>query len=151
MEIMDMKKELAEKTIVLLPLTIVTGLFYYVIWFLERYKTFNKIAKEEIISRNYIIGMAVLLGLHYLAIIMTDYGGPFVLFFLVVVIASSFRIATALEQHYKSKLNQELKFNRTLLVIFNIFYINYFFNGLAIVEPMQTDRLVQQTEAPFYR
>jgi hypothetical protein len=145
MNIMEMKQELGEKTAGMLLLTIVTGLFYYVIWFLERYKTFNKIAKEEIISRNYVIGMAVLLGLHYLAIIMTDYGGPFVLLFLVVVIAPCFRIAAALEQHYTSELNAELKFNRALLVIFNIFYIAYFFNGLSKVEPMQTDFLIRQS------
>lgn len=139
MEIMDMKNKLGEKTASMLLLTIVTGLFYYVIWFLERYKTFNKMAKEEIITRNCVLGMAILLGIHYLAIIMTNYGGPFVLLFLVVIIAFSFRIATALEQYYESELNQTLKFNRALLIVFNVFYINYFFMGLEKVEPRQTN------------
>ena len=138
-----MKHELGEKLIYMLPLTLVTGFFYYVIWFLERYTTFNKIAKEEIISRNCVIGMAVLLGVHYLAIIMTDYGGPFILLFLVVAVAFSFKIATALEHYYSTELQEDLKFNRALLVVFNIFYINYFFMGLEKAAPIRGDLLYQ--------
>lgn len=139
MKVLDMKKELGEKTAIMVVLTIATGLFYYVIWFLERYKSFNKIAKEEIITRNCVLGMAILLGIHYLAIVMTPYGGPFILLFLVVAIAFSFRIADVLERYYEVELDQSLKFNRALLVVFNIFYINYFFMGIEMVEPMQTD------------
>ena len=62
-KISSLTDKIGMKTWQVLALGIVTFDIYYIIWLLDRYKIFNEMANNEIISRNFIVSIAILMGI----------------------------------------------------------------------------------------
>ncbi|MEA3512786.1 MAG: hypothetical protein U9R37_04205 [Campylobacterota bacterium] len=62
-KISSLTDEIGMKTWHLLALGMVSFGIYYIIWLLDRYKVFNEIANTEIISRNFIVYISILMGI----------------------------------------------------------------------------------------
>ena len=56
----------------LLALGMISFGIYYIIWLLDRYKAFNEMANSEIISRNFVVSIAILMGVSGLLDSMGD-------------------------------------------------------------------------------
>lgn len=142
MKISDLKTEIGHfKTLNMVLLAIVTAGGYFILWLTERYKIFNRIAGKEIVSRNFIIWVAALMGLSiYLDIAATEAEGLQALSSLVdlawgiMLIVMSFKTAEAMELYFAKNFQAQVKFNKFYLIIFNIYYINYMINALDDIE-----------------
>ena len=141
-KISDLKNEIGQKTLNMFLLGWVTLGIYYIIWLVERYKVFNRIAGKEIVSRNYIIWIAALMGI---SSIFSYAGNPMVELFGsaidmvwgIMFIITAFKISKAIDEYYTKEFKLDLSFNKFYLVIFNLFYINYCINELEEIEKKQ--------------
>ncbi|MCD6533282.1 MAG: DUF4234 domain-containing protein [Deltaproteobacteria bacterium] len=142
MEISDLKTEIGQKTINMVLLGLATLGIYYIIWLIERYKVFNKLAGKEVISRNFIIWIAAMMGI---SSIFSYAGDPSVeaigslldLVWMIMCIIVSFKYSKIMDEYYAKEFKLDLKFNKFYLIIFNIFYINYCVNELEEIEVKQ--------------
>lgn len=155
-EKMDLQAELGqEKTLKMVLLGSVTFGIYYVMWLMERYKGFNRLAGREIVSRNFILGIVVLMGISIIVdLVGTEAGSEFVvglsalidLAYGVMCIIIAFRVSKAMEMYFAEHYRADIKFNAVYLVLFNLFYINYTINDWD--QMVQKKRVIHGDEAP---
>lgn len=142
-KISSLTDKIGMKTWHLLALGMVSFGIYYIIWLLDRYKVFNEMANTEIISRNFIVYISILMGISG---ILSSLGDDTIALFASLVdlawgimfIVMAFKVSKAMEEFYAKKFKLDLKFNKFYLVIFNIFYINYCVNELVEIERKQS-------------
>ncbi len=138
-KISSLTDKIGMKTWHVLALGMVTFGIYYIIWLLDRYKVFNEMANSEIISRNFIVSIAILMGI---SLLLGSLGDPTIALFAslidlawgIMLIMMSFKVSKTMEDFYAQKFKLDLKFNKFYLVLFNIFYINYCVNELVEIE-----------------
>lgn len=137
MSISDLKKEYeGQSTWAMVLLSIVTIGFYLPFWLFERYKVFNEIAGQEIISRSYVVWTLIvgtvaegcvsagnLLLFDFENEKMAEYfwsmSDILNFAFAIMCIMAAFKIGKVLED------KSGIKLNKILLVIFNLFYIHH--------------------------
>lgn len=127
-----------ESTIKVIILGIVTFGIYFFIWIAERRRELNKLAGQEIFNNNLLIAAAIFSGLStFLSMVQIAMTGDtsvsdifsFVYSILIVVIA--WKLGKWFELYCAKEFKVDVKVNKFLLIIFNIFYLNYLFNVLS--------------------
>lgn len=140
MRLSELKNEFGENTGRLILLGIVTFGIYFFIWLVRREKKFDELAGEKVYDPNLMIAAAVCTGLSSAIDRITDSGIVALIGDLasiaygVLFVIIAFKIARFLELYIAKTSKIDVHLNRFLLVIFNIFYVNYFFNSLDVVE-----------------
>lgn len=137
--ISSLTDKIGMKTLHLVLLAIASGGIYLIVWLVERYKVFNEMADKEIISKDFIATISILMGISGF---LSSLGGDTIALFASLVdiawgimfIVMAFKVSKTMEDFYAKKFKLDLKFNKFYLVIFNIFYINYCVNELVEIE-----------------
>lgn len=134
---MELKKEFGESTLKVVILAIISYGIYYFIWIADRRKKLNELAGKEVFNFNLLIAAAVCLGLSFFIAIIrlysagdTGYSIIFSIAYGILIIIIAWNIASFLELYLSQNYKIDVKLNKVLVVIFNIFYINYYFNNL---------------------
>ncbi len=138
----EFQKQFGDSTIRVVLLGMFTFGIYYFIWLAERRKPMNELASREIYDHNMLIFAAVFGGL---TTMLTSVNIPAVAILIiwfdvaysVIMVIIAWKIGVWLEEYSKHKWLIELKASRFLLVIFNIFYVNYLINKIAEIDRKQ--------------
>lgn len=137
--ISSLTDKIGMKTLHLVLLAIASGGIYLIVWLVERYKVFNEMADKEIISKDFITTIAILMGISKMLASSLNYNLASLAFFIniavgIMFIVAAFKISKAMEYFYAKNFKLDLKFNTFYLVIFDLFYINYYINELVEIE-----------------
>ncbi len=126
-----------DSTIKVIILGLLTAGIYFFIWIAERKRQWDKLAGKEVFNENLLISAAIASGLSTF-FSMSQIAGyndasmanifSFIYSILMVVIA--WKIGVWFELYCAKEFKVDIKVNKILLIIFNIFYINYLFNTL---------------------
>jgi hypothetical protein len=136
--IAELKEKLNTKTLHLVLLTIATFGIYPLLWLTRHYETFNRVTKKPTIDMNYIVWMAVCLG------VGSSLSGSHnetinlivLLSFLTVSILEivwAFKAKAALQEYVLNEFKIELRMNAFYTFGLTVFYINYCINDLPEV------------------
>ncbi|MDO6613664.1 hypothetical protein Q4601_18950 [Shewanella sp. 1_MG-2023] len=133
--IKELPEKINTKTSRLFWLTVFTGGIYPIIWLFAKYPKMDEITSIRTADDSFIIAIAVCFGFGGV-LSHSDFGlmsaiGSLLLFgafFLYVF--WSFRARAALQDYAHVNFGIDLKMNKILTVVFNIFYINYCINQL---------------------
>lgn len=153
-QINELKNKIGQKTFIMVLLSSVTYGLYGLIWITDRYKIFNKIFGGKIISINYIIWIAACAGISssFGAIgninaaatgdfTMSSFASIIGMIGWALYILAAFKLSKGMSKYCAKEFKINLKFNKFYLVIFNIFYINYYINALEkIIEQIKTQQ-----------
>jgi hypothetical protein len=138
MNISDLKNEIGQKTVNMISLVIASFGVYAIVWIVERYKVFNRLAGKEVVSNKLIIWTTIVFGLNAA---MSRLGPKFILIMFIAQIALfvfyviiAFKFAKVMDEFYAKEFKLDLKFNKFYLIIFNLYYINYSINELEEIE-----------------
>jgi hypothetical protein len=150
MTINELKDEFGESTGKLVILVIATLGIYYFIWFAQRRKKFNELAGEKVFSFNLLLAAAVCTALSDILTQVqsamtgdTGYSDIFSFTYGILVCVISWKIASFLEVYLSQNHKIDIKLNRFLVVILNLFYINYYFNNLDEITSLAEGREYQ--------
>ncbi len=133
MDALRFKEEFGESTLQLFLLGTLSFGIYYFIWLAERRKPLNELANFDIYDKNLLIFAAIFNGLPAL---LSSMNNPSLLIFIylleiaysVLIIVITWKIGKWFEGFANRWWGVEIKANGFLLVLFNIFYVNYLFN-----------------------
>lgn len=136
MGVREFREEFAEDTAKVVLLGMVTLGIYWFIWLSERRKPMNKLSDKEIYNKSLMIYAAISSGIStllasYNAASMAIFVALFNLIYNVLMIVIAWKIGLWLESFSFSEWKIEVKANRFLLIIFNIFYVNYLINKIS--------------------
>ncbi len=138
----EFSEEFGESTTKLVALGFLTFGIYYFIWLAERRKPLNRIANREIYDYNLLIYAAICGGLP--AVISSLNLTPLipVIFLLeitysLLMIIISWKLGKWLEVYARNSWHTDWRANGFLLVIFNIFYVNYLINKVGEFENVE--------------
>ncbi len=139
---MEFKEEFGDSTTRVVLLGMVTFGIYYFIWLAERRKPMNRLAEKEIYDKNMLIFTAVFGGLTSILAPLNVAGVEILIVWFnvaysVLMIVMAWKIGVWLEQYSFYQWGIKLKASRFLLVIFNIFYVNYLINRIAELDAQQ--------------
>jgi len=139
---MEFKEEFGDSTTRVVLLGMVTFGIYYFIWLAERRKPMNRLAEKEIYDKNMLIFAAVFGGLTSILAPMNVAGVEilivwFNIAYSVLMIVMAWKIGAWLEKYSLYNWGIKLKASRFLLIIFNIFYVNYLINKVASLDEQQ--------------
>lgn len=139
-DINELKDAMDSKTTSLFLLGIPTAGIYPVMWLYSKYKEFDRITGAKTLDNNYIIWIAVCLGLSMVFDITTDETTTDAIFLLlssgfsiatgVLYVVWAFRAKKALQEYALTVHHLDFKMNPVWTFLFNIFYINYCINDL---------------------
>ena len=137
--ISSLTDKIGMKTLHLVLLAIASAGIYLIVWLVERYKVFNEMAGKEIISKDFIATISILMGISGILASSLDYTLASFAFFIniavgIMFIVAAFKISKAMEYFYAKNFKLDLKFNKFYLVIFHLFYIDYYINKLEEIE-----------------
>ncbi len=132
-------QEFGYSTTMVVLLGMVTFGIYYFIWLAERRKPMNDIAQKEIYDKNMLIFAAVFGGLTSMLAPVNIPGIAilivwFNIAYSVLMIVMAWKIGVWLENYSLNQWGIKIKASRFLLVIFNIFYVNYLINKIGEYE-----------------
>ncbi len=138
----EFKEEFGDSTTRVVLLGMVTFGIYYFIWLAERRKPMNRLAEKEIYDKNMLIFAAVFGGLTSMLAPISVAGVEilivwFNIAYSVLIIVMAWKIGVWLEQYSFYQWGIKLKASRFLFVIFNIFYVNYLINKIALLDEQQ--------------
>jgi len=149
-----------ESMATLIILTIISAGIYPIKWLAERYKEWNELAGKKIYNNQLFIAVIICQGL---SIIFPSIGNLFFVdtvtpgtstisiantFFIfgklsiriggVLMIIIAWKIGKWFESYCEKEFKLNIKVNKILLILFNIFYLNYLFLKLPILANMKT-------------
>jgi hypothetical protein len=135
----EFQEEFGESTLRLFLLGFLTFGIYYFIWFADKRRGMNKLANREIYDANLLIYAAICSGLPFvlnsLHIVIT---APFILIselvYSIIMLMIAWKVGKWFDEFSKRWWGIDLKVNSILLVIVNIFYLNYLINKAAQME-----------------
>jgi len=133
----EFSENFGESTIKVIILGILTFGIYFFIWLSERRRGWKDLAGKEVFNKNLLIAAAICSGLSsYLSIIQIALYGRvhgtdiFSVSYSILMIVISWKIGNWFELYCAKEFKVDLKVNKILLILFNIFYLNYLFNTL---------------------
>lgn len=134
-KINEIKDETNTKTVNLVLLSLATVGIYPLIWLSKNFKKIDELTKIRTIDNNYIIWMAVCIGLS--SALRNDTNEINNILSLILMIASStlyivwaFKTKNALEEYALTEYKIDLRMNLFYTFFLNIFYINYSINSI---------------------
>ena len=140
--ITELKDTINTKTVNLVLLTIATGGIYPILWLYKNSSILESITKKKISDNNFIIWLAVCVGLggalagtgeEALDII----AGLLTIGSWVLYIIWSFKAKASLQEYALNEHKIDLRMNAFYTFLFTIFYINYCVNDLPEVKRKQ--------------
>jgi len=134
--ITELKDALNTKTLNLYLLAIATGGIYPIIWISNNIKSIESTTKKKIIDDNFIIWIAVCVGLG-MSLAAAGIGLVFSLASIVLYAVWAFRVKSALQEYALNEHKVDLKMNAFYTFLFNVYYINYCINDLPEVKRKQ--------------
>lgn len=135
----SLKDKFGEGTLKLILLGIFTFGIYFFIWLAERRKAMDELAGKEVFDVKLMIAAALASGFSTLftvvsAAMNSHWIDPFSLIYGILFIVISFKVATFFELYIAKEFKIDVKFNKFLLILFNIMYLNYKINELPKIE-----------------
>ncbi len=132
----EFKEEFGDSTTRVVLLGMVTFGIYYFIWLAERRKPMNNLAGKEIYDKNMLIFAAIFGGLTGILAPMKFTGVEILIVWFnigysILMIIMAWKIGVWFENYSLAQWGIKLKASRFLLVIFNIFYVNYLINRIV--------------------
>ncbi|SFD57112.1 DUF4234 domain-containing protein [Pseudoalteromonas denitrificans] len=145
----ELKDQINTKTMNFVLLTIATAGIYPILWLYNNYQIIDKVSGIRTADNNYIIWIAVCIGLGGAFSgtgdqVMDSIGGLLTIAASVLYIIWAFKAKKALQEYVLNTYKIDLKMNGIYTFFFNVYYINYCINDLSEVQ-RKNDVLTGQT------
>lgn len=136
MRLSEIKKDFGGSTWAVFFLVPLTGGMYYLIWLARREKLFDKLAGRRVYGKYLLVLAAIFFWTSMFQYAIGNLAPGLVLgaIYGVSMLVITFRIANFIENYAAETLKIYVHLNRFWLLVFNILYMNYFFNKLDVVE-----------------
>ncbi|MHC8289505.1 DUF4234 domain-containing protein [Pseudomonas sp. XS1P51] len=131
----ELKDKVDTKTLNMFLLSLATAGIYLILWIYKNNKIISETTKTRLVDDNYIIWLAVCVGLsgaftNLGDVLFDTLSGIFTIASCVLYIVWAFKAKKALSEYALSEHKVDLRMNAFYTFLFNLYYINYCINDL---------------------
>lgn len=131
----ELKDKVDTKTLIMFLLSLATAGIYLILWLYKNNKTISETTKVRLVDDNYIIWIAVCVGLggafaNLGDVLFDSLSGICTIASAVLYIVWGFKAKLALSEYALSEHKVDLRMNAFYTFLFNVYYINYCINDL---------------------